>query len=365
MSALSRALLVGAGAVAGAALAVTVTLAATGGSDEPTAGEWTSVEPAPPTTGAPATSAPTQAVAPPVDGLVTCPPATVTVTDAQSLGAALGQAKPGDSIHLADGVYEEKFVASTPGTADQPIFLCGGSGAVIDAGGVKGGYGFHLKGASHWRLVGFTVRNAQKGVMADQVQGAVIQQLTVEQIGDEGIHLRNFSTDNLVQANTVRDTGHRRDTFGEGIYVGTAESNWCEISNCKPDNSDRNVVRGNTISDTTAEAVDIKEGTTGGKLLDNTFDGARLSGSHNDSWVDVKGNGWLIQGNTGRNSREDGFQTHEVVDGWGANNIFKANVAEVNGPGFGFNFTPVNGNTLGCDNKATGAAKGLANIDCA
>lgn len=366
MSAKQRALLVGIGALAGAALAATVTLAATGGSDEPTGAVSTPGQTPPATAGGtPVAGATGSAVAaPPVEGLVSCPAATVTVTDAQSLGAALGQAKPGDSIRMADGVYAEKFVATTAGTADKPIFLCGGSGAVIDAGGVKGGYGFHLKGASHWRLVGFTVRNAQKGVMADTVQGAVIQQLTVEQIGDEGIHLRGFSTDNLVQANTVRDTGHRRDTFGEGIYVGTAESNWCEISNCKPDNSDRNVVRGNTISGTTAEAVDIKEGTTGGKVLDNTFDGARLSGSHNDSWVDVKGNGWLIQGNTGRNSREDGFQTHEVVDGWGANNVFKANVAEVNGPGFGFNFAPPNGNTLGCDNKATSAAKGLANVDC-
>jgi hypothetical protein len=366
VSAKQRALLLGVGALAGAALAVTVTLVATSGSDETTGAGWTPSQMPPPaqeTTPAAAATSPAVA-APPVDGLVTCPAATVTVADAESLGAALEQAKPGDSIQMADGVYTDKFVATTPGTADKPIFLCGGSGAVIDGGGVKGGYGFHLKGASHWRLVGFTVRNAQKGVMADKVQGAVIQQLTVEQIGDEGIHLRGFSTDNLVQANTVRDTGHRRDTFGEGIYVGTAKSNWCEISNCEPDNSDRNVVRGNTISGTTAEAVDIKEGTTAGKVLDNTFDGARLSGSHNDSWVDVKGNGWLIQGNTGRNSREDGFQTHEVVDGWGANNVFKANIAEVNGPGFGFNFAPPNGNTLGCDNKATGAAKGLANVDC-
>jgi hypothetical protein len=201
--------------------------------------------------------------------------------------------------------------------------------------------------------------------MADRVQRVVIQGLTVEAVGDEAIHLRNFSSDNVVQGNTIRDTGLRRDKFGEGVYIGTAESNWCTISNCQPDHSDRNTIRDNTISATTAESIDIKEGTSGGVVAGNRFDGSALSGSHADSWVDVKGNGWLIEHNTGHHALTDGFQTHEVVDGWGANNTFRANIAEVNGPGYGFNFTKVNGNTLTCDNSVVGAAKGLANVTCA
>jgi hypothetical protein len=236
---------------------------------------------------------------------------------------------------------------------------------VIDGGGVSGGYGLHLDGASYWRLVGFTVREARKGVMADRVRRTVIQGLTVERVGDEGIHLRNFSSDNVVRGNTVRDTGRRKAEFGEGVYVGTAKSNWCEVSGCGVDASDRNVVRDNQISATTAESVDIKEGTTGGFLVGNTFDGSGLSGSYSDSWVDVKGNGWLILGNVGRNSRMDGFQTHQVVDGWGRGNVFRANTAVVNGPGWGFNLAPAsNGNTVSCDNKVTGAAKGPATVAC-
>ncbi|WP_128379763.1 right-handed parallel beta-helix repeat-containing protein [Streptomyces cavernae] len=293
-----------------------------------------------------------------------CPAATVTVNDSASLEQALADAGPGDSIRLADGTYQGRFKATTPGTADRPVYVCGGSAAVIDGEGIDGGYGFHLDGASHWRLVGFTVRNSQKGVMADRVQGAVIQGLTVERIGDEAIHLRNFSSDNVVQDNTVRDTGNRREKFGEGIYIGSAESNWCTVSDCKPDASNRNVIRGNGISDTTAESIDIKEGTSDGEVIGNTFDGSALSGSHNDSWVDLKGNGWLVQGNTGRHALQDGFQTHEIVDGWGADNTFKGNTAHVDGPGYGYKLTPVNGNKVTCDNKATGAAEGLANVDC-
>jgi hypothetical protein len=310
-----------------------------------------------------ASALPAPAVPPP-GGSVRCPDATVTVGDTDALKEALAQAKPGDSIQLRDGTYTDKFVAKTAGTEQAPIFLCGGPGAVLDGGSVTGGYALHLDGASYWRLVGFTVRNGQKGVMADGVNRTVIQGLTVEQIGDEAIHLRKFSSDNIVQGNTVRNTGQRRDDFGEGIYIGTAESNWKSITGGQPDNSDRNVVRDNHISATTAEPVDIKEGTTGGVLSGNTFDGSGMTGSHADSWVDVKGNRWLIEGNKGRGSRGDGFQTHQVVDGWGRDNVFKGNIAEVHGPGYGFAFTPTAGNRASCDNKVTGAAKGLANISC-
>lgn len=295
---------------------------------------------------------------------VDCPKASVEVNDTASLEQALTQARPGDSISLANGIYLGNFTAEASGTAEKPIFLCGGSGAVVDGGDTDDGYAFHLDRVSHWRLVGFTVRNAQKGVMADGTVGSVIQGLTVEQIGDEAIHLRNFSSDNMVRDNTIRTTGLRREKYGEGIYIGTAESNWCTVSDCKTDASDRNVLLGNDISDTTAESIDIKEGTSDGKVIDNTFDGSKLSGSHNnDSWVDVKGNGWLLQGNTGSNSTEDGFQTHKIVNGWGTRNIFRDNTANVDGPGYGFRLTS-DGNTVTCDNKVTKAAEGLANVDC-
>lgn len=293
---------------------------------------------------------------------VTCPAPTQTVHTAAELAAALASALPGDTIRLAPGRYAGQFVTTVSGTTEDPIFLCGDTGAVLEGDGPKKGYVFHLNGATHWRLVGFTVRNGQKGVMADGTSGSVIQGLTVEDIGDEGIHLRAFSTGNVVAANTVRRTGLRKEKFGEGIYIGSARSNWCTHSECQPDASDRNVVRGNAISATTAESVDVKEGTTGGAVLENTFDGTGMV--EGDSWVDVKGNDWLVRGNTGRVSPGDGFQTHQILSGWGTGNTFAGNVAAVNGPGFGFSLTPVAGNTVGCDNRVSGAAKGAANTPC-
>lgn len=288
------------------------------------------------------------------EGRVECPQATRTVGDAEDLQNALSTAEPGDSIRLKDGVYVGKFVARTQGSADKPIFLCGGENAVLDGGGVKEGYAFHLDRASHWRLVGFTVRNSQKGVMADATNGAVVQGLRVHDIGDEAVHLRNFSSDNIVQYNLIYNTGLRREKFGEGVYLGTAESNWEQFSDGKMDRSDRNLVRGNVIR-ATAEAIDVKEGTTGGRIVGNVFDGSVLGGSkHNDSWVDVKGNDYVIEDNRGTETNEDGFQTHEIVDGWGTGNVFRRNTIDLgDGGGVGIKDT-VGGNTIACDNKVIG-----------
>ena len=284
---------------------------------------------------------------------------------ADELTAALAAVRPGGTIRVSDGVYSGKFVATVSGTAAAPMFLCGGGGAVLDGGGIKGGYALHVDHASYWRLVGFSVRNAQKGVVLDASQHSVVQGVTVSDIGDEAIHLRTASSDNVVSGNTVHDTGKRRTKFGEGIYVGSAESNWCNYSKCGPDRSDHNLVRDNHITATAAESVDIKEGTTSGWLVGNTFDGSALSSGGGDSWVDVKGNGWLIADNTGHHSPLDGFQTHQVVDGWGSGNAFQNNTADVAGPGYGFDLTPVAGNSVACTNHATGAAKGLSNVACA
>ncbi|BEP13649.1 hypothetical protein acdb102_19600 [Acidothermaceae bacterium B102] len=295
---------------------------------------------------------------------VSCPAATVNVTTAVQLTAALHGARPGTVIALADGTYLGNFLANVPGTKDAPIYLCGGRGAVLDGGNVKIGYVLHLQGADYWRVVGFSVRNAQKGVVADATSHSVVQGLSVTDVGDEGIHLRAASSFNVVAGNVVARTGLLTEKFGEGIYIGSARKNWPKYGiGGGPDRSDYNVVRGNTISATTAENVDIKEGTTGGLLEGNTFDGAGgLTAA--DSWVDVKGNNWRIANNTGTHSPNDGFQTHQILPGWGTGNVFSGNHSVVDGPGYGIHLTNRDGNTVTCDNTVSGAGAGSSNVTC-
>lgn len=300
-----------------------------------------------------------------------CPEATTTVEDSAELRAALESARPGDVIHLAAGTYEGEFTAQAAGTSDAPITLCGEQDAVLDGGEPDGGYTLHLDGAAHWHLLGFSVTGGQKGVMLDGTEHSVIEGLTVTDTGDEAIHLRAHSSHNTVVGNHVSGTGLRKPKYGEGIYIGSAESNWEELTGGEPDTSDHNLVEDNRIEEVTAEAVDIKEGTTGGILRNNSFDGSAIAGDdHADSWVDVKGNDWLIEGNTGASAPADGFQTHEILDGWGTGNVFRHNTADMTGTpdaadgGHGFALTPELTNVVECSNDISGADRDLATTDC-
>ena len=76
----------------------------------------------------------------------------------------------------------------------------------------------------------------------------------------------------------------------------------------KRDATDYNTFRGNVFGPgLTAENIDAKEFTTGGTILENTFDGSDIKGINGAvAWVAVKGNKWTLEGNTGSGSRTDG-----------------------------------------------------------
>lgn len=321
----------------------------------------------PTTPSAPIFTPPRSTEAVPASPLATVPcsdSAGQDVSTADQLRAALDQAQPGTVIHLRDGTYSGQFEITTAATADRPITLCGSRAAVLDGGPVdEDGYTLHLRDADHWRLSGFTIHGGQKGLMIDSTRGALIEGLLIHEVGDEAVHLRTASSDNTVQANTIRRTGLRKEKFGEEIYVGSARSNWCTYSNCEPDRSDRNTIQGNDIADTTSEAIDIKEGTSNGVLRGNTFSGAAMTAA--GSWVDIKGNNWTIADNIGVDAPEDGFQSHKILDGWGERNTFHGNIATVNASGYAINITKKDlGNAVSCTNRATNADAGLSNIPC-
>jgi hypothetical protein len=299
----------------------------------------------------------------PAPATASCDGAGIDVATADQLTAALAAAKPGDLIRLADGAYAGHFTLATAGTASAPITVCGGRAAVLDGSGDGNGYTLHLDRADYTRVAGFTVRGGQKGVMVDASSHVVVDGIAVTEVGEEAVHLRRGSSDNVVRRTVIRSTGLRTEKFGEGIYVGSAKSNWCTYSDCRPDRSDRNVLEGNDIAGTTAESVDIKEGTTGGTLRGNTFSGVGMSAA--DAWVNVKGNEWQVVGNVGADAPEDGFQTHRILDGWGARNTFADNRATVNGPGYGIHVTKdEDDNHVACSNTVEAAGKGLTNITC-
>lgn len=293
----------------------------------------------------------------------------VNVANAGQLTTALANAQAGQTIQLADGTYSGRFVTTRSGTSSQKITLQGSRNAILNGGSNSSGYGFNLK-ASYWRLIGFTVTNSQKGIVLDGASNNLLDDVYVHHVGQEAVHFRAFSSNNTIQNSLITDTGLQTSDYGEGIYLGTAESNWDTISGGNPDTSNNNKVLYNHIGpNVTAEHIDIKEGTTGGTITGNYFDGNGISGDHfADSWVDVKGNNYLLNNNIGQNTPGqsalvDGFQTHVILSGWGNNNVFSSNTANVNASGYGFNIqTSGSGNVVYSNNTVTGAGKGISNI---
>lgn len=250
-----------------------------------------------------------------IPAAVTCPTPTVTARTAGDLTAALASARPGAVISLADGTYTGRFVAKGAGTAEQPITLCGSPRAILDGGSTSTGYGLHLDGARHWRILGLTVTNAKKGVMLDGASGNLLQGLTVRNIGEEGIRLRSDSSHNTITGSLIEDIGVLGNTNGttelaEPVYVGTHGGGW---AGGQPDRSDGNHITGNLMRRFGAD-LDLKEGTTGTLVAGNIIDG---TSTREEQAVDVKGNNAELVGNaiTGPPVR-----VIEVEDGWGQGN---------------------------------------------
>jgi hypothetical protein len=288
-----------------------------------------------------------------------------TVATASQLSSALAAARPGETIVLDPGVYVGDFVARTSGQAGAPITLCGSRSAVLEGESIRSGYVLHLDKASYWRVEGFTVQGGQKGVVTDGITHDLIDGLYVHGTGDEAIHLRAFSSYNTVSHNVVRDTGLVSQFYGEGIYVGSANKNWCRYTGCQPDRSNDNRIIDNNIADTTAENIDIKEGTTGGLIAGNVLNGTGMVGSAATSWVNVKGNDWTIEDNTGTDSIANGFSVHQVYPGWGLDNVFLDNRATLGGSGYAIYVQSHHlGTVVACNNVASGAGGGLTNISC-
>lgn len=287
----------------------------------------------------------------------------VDVATGSQLHQALNSVVPGETIRLAAGTYSGGYTISTGGTAAAPITLTGPSNAVITGSSVDSAYGVHLE-ADYVTLRGFSVSTFQKGVVLDGAAHDTLDGLTVSNIGDEGIHLRSFSTDDVIENCDVHDTGKYNAGYGEGIYVGSAKSNWGTYSGGQPDASDRDTIENNTLGPgIAAENIDIKEGTTGGVVRGNSFNATGESGANSAvAWVDVKGNGYRVDDNTGIDAYQQGIIVEQLYAGFGCGNTFAGNSLDLgSAPGYGFDVKDQsacgsNPNTVYASNSVSGGA---------
>jgi chitodextrinase len=318
---------------------------------------------------------------------------TVNVATAAQLQAALAGASPGQTIQLAAGTYRGSFVATSAGTADKPITLTGPAGAVLindgpsgsgpdcsaPAAGWDSGYGLWLYNAPYWNLTGFTVQESKKGIVVDNSPHTTIDGVDVNHTDEEGIHFRRSSADSVLRDSQVTYTGLVQPGYGEGVYIGSANSNWaCYGNTAGVDRGDRVQILGNRIGPfVAAELIDVKEGTFGGTISGNTFDGQGVSGENSaDSWIDVKGIGYTIADNTGTfalpGTFANGYENHNTsttpsFDN-GCGNLWRNNRSDLGGVGqYAIKISSVSKcaadpNVVYASNTVSNAVNGLTNI---
>lgn len=291
----------------------------------------------------------------------TCPPATVTVGDVTALAAALAGAGPGTVIHLLPGRYPGQVQVTVRGTAEAPVWVCGPRSAVLDGGGPTRNGGLRIADSAHLVVAGLTVRSSQKGVSVLASTAVVLADLSVSQIGEEAVHLKFGTTDSVVIGNSIDHTGLVTPAYGEGVYVGTDRLNWCAWTACGPDRSDRNRIERNSIRATAAEPIEVKEGTADGVVSGNTIDGA---GTSVGRLVALKGNGWTVTGNQGRDGGIDGVQVLAKV-GYGLDNLVFGNDFDGRLTGYGVRVPAGDLSTVvGCDTRVPRGARGISNQPC-
>lgn len=173
--------------------------------------------------------------------------------------SALDLAVSGDTIYLAPGIYPPIKIRDTVELTLEPWPDRPGDVIVTD-----GDYGrtaaLLVEDSARIEIRGLVLTESLWGVMVRRSSEITIEETLVEDVGQEGIHIKDNSRDILIRANTIRETGQRPGgpgdfgfaKFGEGIYLGTGG----EVDD--PDVTSRVVVEENDISATTAEAIDVK-----------------------------------------------------------------------------------------------------------
>ena len=122
--------------------------------------------------------------------------------------------------------------------------------------------------------------------------------------------------------------------YADGIDIGIPHT---DITTRLNHIADNNVIEGCIFKDIAAEAIDIKEFTTGQEIFGCTFYGDGITGeNYAGSFIDIKGSNCYVHDNVGfRNKNpkvEAAFEVHRLAEGWGDGNRFENNVVYMDRP---------------------------------
>lgn len=243
----------------------------------------------------------------------------------KTLTHAAAALKPGDTAHVLPGTYTEKVRFTHSGSEGSPITFQAEGAAIVSGKDIEGENIFHIKNASHIRLIGFEIRDnlKVKDGSGIRVEGACS-------------HIE------LKQCRIHEIRG--KDAMGITIYGSNAGSplsdiliEGCEVFDCDPARS---------------EALTLNGNVTGFRILNNIVRDVNNIGIcmiGGEGWINgdptkVARNG-LCKGNKVSRIRAnygDGYAAGIYVDG-GSNIVIEDN--EVSGCNLGIE--------VGAENKGT------------
>lgn len=261
----------------------------------------------------------------------------IIVSDIDELYNAVKNAKAGDIIKVAPGIYDctAKIISSeADGTDEAPITLTAldkNDPPVLTGTSTEHGYVLHIMG-DYWVLDGLICRNSQKGIVLDNSDHTVIQNCELHTLGAEAIAVRDGSSYCTIDSCYIHDTGLVSPGYGEGVYIGSAKSTTGFDYKC-----DHNKVIDCTFKNVAAEHIDVKEYTTDTEISGCTFYGDGMTGEiYAGSFIDLKGNDCYVHDNIGyRNGNPKivaAFEIHEQVEGWGYHHVFENNTLYMDQP---------------------------------
>ena len=242
----------------------------------------------------------------------TIPLRIVTCNTVDQLKTAMADAKPGDDIIIAPGIYYSAtkvkdgigkfnyFSGLANGTAEHPITLRGADGTKMPIlrPSVANEYTSPVIGITgdYWIIKNIEISHGQKGLILDTANHCQLINLNINNIGQEGLHFRSSSSYNLALNCKISHCGVKEPEFGEGVYIGSDQKAHGTYS---PD-CDRNTIDscffGPNVS---AECIDVKEGTQNTVIKNCTFDATGISGANSaDAFIDLKGGYSYVYNNT-------------------------------------------------------------------
>ncbi|WP_378187021.1 cellulase family glycosylhydrolase [Aquimarina sp. W85] len=255
------------------------------------------------------------------DAVEPIPSGVINCNTVDCIRNAMQSAQPGDEIVIASGTYTAldkisfgnkatRFGSNKNGTALNPIIIRAQNPLdppiLTGPKGIYDGYVMFILG-DYWILKDIILEEGSKGLVLDNANDNIIDNLQVRKLGEEGIHLRDGSSNNLVKNCRVYDVGIKKPGIGEGLYVGSDKGqheNSEEVGNIF-DNKynprcDNNTFDGCIIGpNVTAEGADVKEGTKNTIIRNCIFSAQGISGENSaDAFIDLKGTYGFVYNNT-------------------------------------------------------------------